>query len=298
MDCDLLLSWMTHMGEGSWATFRTGVEELSGSDADLADVFRRLRVNFSDLGFADFFIEGTQRWRVLAPAIGGLAAQDSEAVFCGGRTPGVVDSLEQAATTFGCTLQQNEMQECPEVIHVTGEPEELSRIAKEIGVAYVPSMASAVLQSGSAIPEQMELASSEPEPRNWKVRSFNFTSRTWEEGLRANSACEYTPTYGYPKFFVHRKRKRLFRLPKREALYAAAMLKGVRLAKYDIEHMRLTTPVYAPLPELYARAACLCSGRPAQVADGNINYDGVTPDIAAIVMVGVGQPHPGVEAST
>jgi len=297
MDCEILLSWMTHIGEGSWAKFRSSVEELTGSDADLADVSRRLRVNLSDLGFADFFIEGSQRWRVLPPVIGGLAAQDSGAVFCGGRTPSVVDSLVKAARSSGCKLEQDELPEFPKVLRVTGGADDLARLAKEIDVAYVPSLASTVLQEVSTIPEQMERASMEPEPLNWKVKSFNFNSGNWEDGLRVNSACEYTPTYGHPKYFLHRKRKRLLRLSKRETLYAAAMLNGVRLAEYDVELMRLTTPVYAPLPELYSRAACLCSGRPAQVADGNINYDGVTPQIAAIVLVAAGQPHPGVEAS-
>lgn len=298
MDCEMLLSWMTHIGEGSWAKFRSSVEELTGSDAALPDVSRRLRVNLSDLGFADFFIEGTQRWRVLPTVIGGLAAQDYGAVFCGGRTPRVLDSLEKAARMSGCGFERVELPECPRMLRVTGLVDDLSHLATEIDAAYVPNLALRVLQEASAIPEQMETASVEPEPLNWKVKSFNFNSGNWEDGLRVNSACEYTPTYGHPKYFVHRKRKRLLRLSKRESLYAAAMLNGVRLAKYDVELMRLTAPVYAPLPELYSRAACLCSGRRAQVVDGNINYDGVPPDIAAIVLVAAGQPHPGVETST
>jgi hypothetical protein len=75
------------------------------------------------------------------------------------------------------------------------------------------------------------------------------------------------------------------------------MLNDVRLAEYDPVAKRLSVPHFAPLPELYSRAACLCSGRPARVVDGRITYEEVPSDLAAILIVASGQPYPVVQST-
>ena len=34
MNSDLLLTWMTHLGEGSWMSFRRAAEEMASGDRD------------------------------------------------------------------------------------------------------------------------------------------------------------------------------------------------------------------------------------------------------------------------
>lgn len=34
MNCDLLLAWMTHVGEGSWMSFRKAAEQIAGEGRD------------------------------------------------------------------------------------------------------------------------------------------------------------------------------------------------------------------------------------------------------------------------
>src|ERR1700685_4168160 len=89
MTWDLLLYWMTHSAEGSWSGFRKAVSEIAPNSLpeDQAGLARRLRVTLSDLGHVDFFMEGSQRWRVLPPMLAGLGIDDSAAVLCGSRTP-------------------------------------------------------------------------------------------------------------------------------------------------------------------------------------------------------------------
>ncbi len=297
MDCDLLLAWMTHVGEGSWARFRSAVEELAGSDADAPELCRRLRIALSDLAFADFFIEGSQQWRMLPPVLGGLSGQHGAALLCGSRTPSVVESLKSAAGAVGCKVNVEKPKDCPALIGVASATEQLTAIADHIGAAYQPNFSSTVAQKLTPIPDALDDAQQEAAPLNWKARCFDFGTSTWVDELLPNSACEYTPTYGRSKHFVRRKRGRLLRLSKRESIYAAAMLNGVRLVEYSPEDGRLKVPLFAPLPELYSRAACLCRGRPAEVVDGHIMYSGVPADLAAVLMVAAGQPHPGVESS-
>ena len=294
MDCDLLLSWMTHTGQGSWARFRSAVEELAGRDADLSNLRRSLRIVLSDLGFTDFFIEDSQQWRMLPPVLGGLSGQDGAAVLCGSRTPILVETLRTAAGSHGCEICVEKPQDCPTLIRMAGGADQLSEVAKQAGTSFEPNLARVLAQELTPIPEMLENPRKEAAPLNWKVRSFDFAACTWVDTLLPNSACEFTPRYGRPKYFLHRRRGRLLRASKRESLYAAAMFKGVRLIGYDPTAKELKVPLFAPLPESYSRAACLCLGRPTEVSDGQITYCGVPPDVAAVLAVAAGQPHPGV----
>jgi hypothetical protein len=79
---------------------------------------------------------------------------------------------------------------------------------------------------------------------------------------------------------------------KREAVYAAAVIRNIALVSYDSASMILSTPVSAPLPEIFARAACLCSGIPASYDQGRILYKNIPCEIAAILLIAIGQAFP------
>ena len=292
MNCDLLLTWMTHVEHGPWASFRRSVEELSNGDADPMALCRSLRVMLSDLGFADFFIGGSQDWRVFPPVLGGLVGDGGGAALCGGRSPSLLEALEASSPAHGCRIQKVTDANCPTLIHVEGVETSISDAAADAGILFESSFARTLLRFLIPIPHQLEVAAEEATPMNWKVKSFDFETCSWVDQLQANSACEFSPTYGRPKYFLHRKRGHLMRIGKRESIYASAMLHGVRLARYDSVTATLSVPLFAPLPASFSRVACLCSGRPADVVDRRIVYQQVPEDIAAVLMVAAGQPHP------
>ncbi len=294
MNCDLLLTWMTHLGEGSWMSFRKAAEEIAGGDPDPLELSRALRVGLSDLGFTEFFVDGTQRWRMLPPVLGGLAAQEDAAALYGSRTPALVEALRNAAEAHGGRLEEEGLQDCPTSFRVVGERRVIAAISRRIGVAYEPDNGRRIAEDVPPIPCVLETAAQEPGPLNWKARSFDLGICAWVDGLLPNAACEFTPIYGPSKYYIRRKSGKLLRMPKRESLYAAAMLKGVRLIDYEPDAMKLSAPLFAPMPELYARAACLCACRPAQIINGRFVYCDVTPQVATLLMIAAGQPHPGV----
>ena len=293
MNCDMLLAWMTHIGKGPWIRFRKAVEEVADGDRDPLNLSRALRVRFSDLGFADFFINDTQQWSMLPPVLGGLVIQKNTVALHGSRTPHLAEALRDAAEEYGCRFEAEALQDCPTLIRVVGDGEEIAAIANRIEIPYESNNAKIVAEKAIPIPHMLKTATEEPAPRNWQVRSFDFKTGAWVEHLLQNAACEFIPTHGRSRYFINIKGGKLLRMPKRESLYAAAMLKGVRLIKYEFNSMKLSTPSFAPMPELYARAACLCSCRPAEILNGRIIYSDVTPEIAALLMVSAGQPHPG-----
>ena len=295
MNCDLLLTWMTHLGEGSWMSFRKAAEEIASEDRDPLELSRALRVGFSNLGFTDFFVDGTQRWRMLPPVLGGLTANRRMLPPC------MEAALLLLSRHCGMQLRRMEagskrkaLQDCPTSFRVVGERRVIAAISSHIGVAYEPDNGRRIAEDVPLIPCVLETAAQEQAPLNWKARSFDLGIRAWVDGLLPNAACEFTPIHGLSKYYVRRKSGKLLRMPKRESLYAAAMLKGVRLIDYELDAMKLSAPLFAPMPELYARAACLCACRPAQIINGRFVYCDVTPQVATLLMIAAGQPHPGV----
>jgi hypothetical protein len=296
MDCDLLFYWMTHMGEGSWEGFRRSVKELTSTDDHLMDTCRHLRVGLSDLGYVDFFVAGSQKWKVLPPVLGGLPMRADTFVLSGGRTPKLLSNLESAAQKRGCQIDQYAQELGPARIYVTGDESVLPGLAAEAHIAYSRNLAAQLCERLVPIFEQFERAEEERPPINWKVRSFDLQSLKWVDGLQLRSACEYTPTYGRPLYFLHTRKGHLFRMSKRDAVYASAALRDFSLLTYDLARSELSTPIEAPLPEPLARIACLSSGLPARVDRGRLWYEEVPQEIAAILAVAASQHFPQIEA--
>lgn len=212
----------------------------------------------------------------------------------GSRTPPLVEELRSAAEVLGGRIEVEDLQDCPTSFRVVGERQVVAAIADRVGVVYEPDNAMRVAEGVRPIPSVLEAAAEEAAPLNWKARSFDIDKRAWVDGLLPNAVCEFTPTHGLSRYYVRRKSGKLLRMAKRESLYAAAMLKGVRLIDYEPDSMKLSAPLFAPMPELYARAACLCACRPAEILNGRFVYCDVMPEVAAFLMVAAGQPHPGV----
>ncbi len=296
MNCDMLLHWMTHLGDGTWAAFRSAVMRLAETDADIDGICRRLRVTLSDMGHADFFVAGSQRWRALPPMLAGLPGSSSPAVLIGGRTRTLVERLTSAAAARACRVSVEAVNDAPSRIRIEGAQQSLSEAAAEAGIRHIPEMARSLCSAIVPVPVQVKNAQSEEAPANWSVRSFDLESLIWTDGLQSRSACEYSSRYGPRRFYVHKRLGHLLRLPKRDAVYAAAMLNGVKLAVYDRGAKKLSTPLSAPLPESLARAACLCTDAQAKVENGRLVYANVPPDLAAVLLVAAGEPYPNNKA--
>ena len=162
MNCDLLLTWMTHLGEGSWISFRRAAEETASGDSDPLALSRALRVALSDLGFTDFFVNGTQRWRMLPPMLGGVAAHEDAAALYGSRTSALVEALRIATEEHGGRLKVEAFQNCPTSFRVTGESRVIAAISNRIGVVYEPDNARRVAENITPIPYILGSAAQEP----------------------------------------------------------------------------------------------------------------------------------------
>lgn len=298
MNWDVLLHWMTHLGEGSWEGFKDAVARLAPQNEELGDLVVGLRLHLSDMGHVEFFVGGSRRWRVLPPVLAELAARPGGAVLCGGRTPQSSGALAVAAEVAGCLVSSEDSTDGPTTVRVQGESAALARVASAVGVRFVSDYAAGLCHQLMPMYELFERAPVESAPTNWSLRSFDFDSMSLVDGLRPKSACECSPRMGVPRWYVHTRRGKLRPMPKREAIYTAAMLQRVTLLRYDVESRRLTAPLKVPPPELYSRAACLCAGRRGRVEGGLIVFEEVPSAMAAVLCVAAGQPHPGLAHSS
>lgn len=289
---EVLLHWLSHVREGSWPQFRQAVAAVAdrADDAVGAGEAGRLRRHLSELGHAEFFVGGTNRWRTFAPVLGGLG--QSAAILTGGRTPRLVDSMISSAEREGCHVDIREDAAGPDRIRVLGPPMSISRISSEAGISHIPHLARALAAALEPIPSALQRATPAAAPINWSLRSFDLKIARWVDGFQPRTAYEYRSRYGARRYFVRGAHHTLRQLDRRRAVYAAAYLNRVALVCYDEAARKLLVPRSAPLPDAVARAAAACAASPAEEEDSVLVYRDVSPQVAGAAMVAVGQRPP------
>jgi hypothetical protein len=282
---------MSDVGEGSWDRFRNVVAELA-SGQDLGQLRRTLRVRLSDFGHVNFFVRNSSRWETQPPVAAGLSGPVDSALLVGARTPKLVHDIKVAANLHDVEILEEVSSDSPDRIQLTGSPAALNACAVAAGIDYADHYARRLAAALDPIPLVLERPrrNTDSAPINWTPRSFDLQLREWVDGALPSAACEFIPRYGRPRYFVSTRRRRLFEVAgRRDAVYAAAYTNGVTLAAYEPTTRTLSVPLSAPLPEPYARVACLCSGRRADVVQGRIVYSGVHPEIGAVLVTALGQ---------
>lgn len=292
---DLLLEWMTHLGSGVWGSFREAAAELAGEDADEQVFVRMLRIALSDLGHVDFFVDGSRRWSVLRPALVELSG-NGEHLFVGGRTRSLLERLGEAAATHA-TVRVADAIPGLSRIHVVGDPASLSAIAQDIGIDYFADAAARLSAQVPPIRSVLEAGAPAQEPINWSVRSWSFKDKEWVSEKLPRTVREYRNRHSVRRYLVHAGKSGLLEIEKRASVYCAALLKGARIVHYSPDGKRLRVPRWAPLPESYARAACLAGGQLGTLSGDDIVFENIDPRVASMLLVGLGQGFPMPEAN-
>jgi hypothetical protein len=286
---DLLLEWMTHLGSGAWGAFREAVAELASTDADDEAIIRTLRIALSDLGHVDFFVDGTRRWRVMRPALVGFS--EGTYLFVGGRTRSLLDRLREAVASH-CIFEVTENISGLSHVRVAGNPEVLSAVAARIGVEYVADAAASLSARLPSVRKVLEASKPAQEPINWSVRSWSFEENRWVNDRLERTVREYRSRHGDMRYLLHAGKPGLLDIDKRTSVYCAALVRGARIVRYCRQNKRLHVPTWAPLPEIYARTACIAGGQLSKLANGEILFENVEPHLASTLLVGLGQGFP------
>lgn len=290
MSFDRVLQWMTSTGQGAWPAFRAAVRRVVGTE-DEEDLVRTCRFLLSDLAHADFFVDGSQSWRVLAPHLASVSACSNETLLCGGRTPGVLSRMSGSAARFGCSLVEKSTGGAFTIWSLKGEAEQLQRVADDARVPLVDSYVERLVAGLVPIPQVTAAAKESQAPVNWQVRSFDFATRSWRDGAENSGALEFTSRNNVRRYCV-RVEGALREVEKREAIYWVAHERGERLVVYDPRTAVLDVSAACPLPERLARAAAICAQAPARYSAGRLTYQSIASEQAALIMVAAGQLFP------
>lgn len=286
-----LVHWMTHAREGPWGGFKEAVQAMLSEGESASDLSRDLRLHLSDFGDADFFVAQTGRWRMRPPSLSELAGRNDEVLLTGSRTRVLVERVAVEAAAAGCGVAVEGHEDGPSIYRLTGPAEAMAAVARSAGIRFARGMAQEICAEGIPVAEYLRHPPSRTTPPNWIVKSFDFGTMALCDGPRRNAACECTPRFGLAQWYLQ-LRHGVIPMPKREAIYAAAMLQRFPLIEYSPDRRTLAFPAKLPMPELYMRTACLCSGRRAQMRDGRATFTDVPPRIAAMLCAATGQPLP------
>jgi hypothetical protein len=289
-----LLYWMSHLGEGTWESFKNAVAQLAEPDEKkeevLGDLITRTRFRLSDIGSVTFSADKRRRWQVLDPVLASFTEKPDRGVLCGGRSPALIQLFDSVAKNEECLIEIRLRPSLPDLIVVTGTPAALNKVAYACHVRRAVDFADEAIRQFVPIAGQLSAAPSRELMIGWKRQYFDLNSKQWTANPIARTACECISQYGRRKTFLQVSKKKIIELPRREAIYAAASLARAPIVSYDSSSQDLRVPAKAPLPEICARLACISCENVGDMSNGTVRYGPVPRRVARLILASLGQP--------
>lgn len=294
---DRLLYALSAKVDLSWSSFKKLFELLCGSHlvpADLQDAglvrYETVR-GFDALGHVELDLGSSLRIYAAPPALALLpGAGIPEAVLAGARSPRSMDEWREQAHPYGSRLeldvqpQKDSSGKFPSRASVKAESlEDLRSFAKDIHVDFQGIPASwRILNFAGSLREF--LADSEwqrSEKLNWEERQFNPVELRFSTAPAdgPNTLIKYIhPSRQYPIYFLWRGAEAARTDPDwgRFAILSSA---GRNVIHYERSSGTLLLPASIPLPRLFGRALCLCSGFVPRLIPSSliVNSEATTP---------------------
>jgi hypothetical protein len=288
---DRLLYTLSAKVDLSWSSFKKLFELLCGphlAPADLEDAglarYETAR-GFDALGHVELDLGSSLRIYAAPPALALLPISGiPEAVFAGARSPRSMDEWRERAHLYGSRLeldvqlQKDGSGKFPSRVSVKAETrDDLQSFANDIRVDFQGIPASwRILNFAGSLSEF--LADSEWqrfEKQNWEERQFNPVELRFSTALAAGQTTliKYIhPSRQYPIYFLRRGAEAARTDPDwgRFAILSGA---NRNVIHYERCCGSLLLPASIPLPRLFGRALCLCSGLVPRLIPGSLIAD-------------------------
>jgi hypothetical protein len=296
MKANELLYWMSHLGEGTWESFKNAVVQLAEAHEKeehvLSDLITRTRFRLSDIGCVTFATDNRRRWQIVEPVLASFTEKPNRSVLCGGRSPSLIQQLQSAATTEQCIVEIQPRPSLPDQVVISGAPDALNKIAYRCHIRRAIDLAEEMIRQFIPISAQLSSAPHKELMIGWKRQYFDLSAKKWTATPILRTACECVSQYGRRKTFLQVSKKKTVELPRREAIYAAASLARVPIVSYDASSQNLWVPAKAPLPEICARLACISSENIGDLNNGTVRYGPVTVRVARLILASLAHPAP------
>lgn len=259
---DALLRWVSELGWGSWERLREACEQLRLAPG------RAIR-GLSVLGHAEM------SWRArrfaCAPAtLTTIPAIPGRLLLCGARHTGLLSELGRLASEHELDVDvepagAHQFGLGPTTVLIDADPATAGELCDLAGLRFCPQAAEAI---ATALPAVRFPASVEPASPDERFPRCPLDPDTLEPRWDAAGSGGYADgLWSWEGFQGRRSFLRRdgdwFHVPVREhGPYLVERPAGApELLRHDPANRLLYVNARAPLPELHARAACLCSGR-------------------------------------
>jgi len=287
---DGLIQWMTHRGQGRWESFKDLVGDIYAHEEQPPKP-RWVANTLSMTGVGEFFVSGSNRWRVFAPLIAGISL--GQAVVVGGRTATLKEQLRAAATAEGIDLFEEPLRWNVTRIRLYALTDgDLQRVAERTGIPFVPQAADRMIRQAPTLEDRVAQGQRVQAPRNWCVESYDFSTFNWVGRDIAHSAKAFTPSRGVPRYTFEKADGSLVQMERRESVYAAAFSQSIALLAYDPDSSIVSVPSSAPLPADMERAVALCTGDLPSRENGRSVFAGVRWSVGSVLLALTGCPLP------
>lgn len=285
---DRLLYTLSAKVDLSWSSFKKLFELLCGPHlvpADLEDAglarYETAR-GFDALGHVEFDLGSSLRIYAAPPALALLPMSGiPEAVLAGARSPRSMDEWRARAHPYGSRLelevqpQKDGSGRFPSRVSVKAEGrEDLRSFATDIHVDFQEIPASwRILNFAGSLSEFLEVSEWQRSERlNWEERQFNPVELRFSTAPAdgQTTLIKYIhPSRQYPIYFLRRGAEAARTDPDWGRF---AILSSVRrnVIHYERSSGTLLLPASIPLPRLFGRALCLCSGLVPRLIPGSL----------------------------
>lgn len=259
MNGNLLLLYLSELGNGRWTKFTDALKTLSATWKPSTHA-RHLQM----LAHVEFdFLSDPIRWSVAPPTLAWLPRHNSShrTVLCGQRTEPLLAKLQQSAADLDCQINVTPQENNPDAIFIIAkESYQLDAIADQIGIGSEPKSAARIAQCLPHLDDYLPLCPLKAEPHGYGIKQFDLMSKRWAK-------VDHTSETGLFEYdCVEGRQYRLKingecrQLPRNAGIYALMYHHHLPVMQYDADSHELIVPTYANLPALFARSAVLCSG--------------------------------------
>lgn len=260
MNGNLLLLYLSELGNGRWTQFADALKTLSATWGRSTHA-RHLQM----LAHVEFdFLSDPIRWSVSPPTLAWLPRRDNNhrAVLCGQRTEPLLAKLQQSATDLGCQIEINPQENNPDAVFIIAKDSyQLDAIADQTEIASEPKSAARIAQCLPHLDDYLALCPLKDEPHGYGIKEFDLTEKKWHEVERtsATGLFEYDCVEG--RQYRLKIDGKCRQLPRNTGIYALMHHYHLPVLQYDVDSHEMIVPRYANFPALFARAAVLCSGK-------------------------------------
>lgn len=258
----LLLSYLGELGAGSWNKFRAALDEVTADSEEERMPSVRAR-GLAALGHVEFAFYDDLRWAVCPPVLAWLPRlEEPAAVLCGARTDFLLDRLSEQAPKVGLEIEEHAQprREGPQALYIASPNREaVEELARSCGLSTRANAAGLLAGCLPALAGYERLAREIPGPSGYEIEVFDPASLQWSETTNNSGDGLYRYKYYRPEYRLKTGGRDL-KVTREAGVYLLLERERRRVLRYNPARQELLVPARAPLPELHARAATLCSG--------------------------------------